>query len=406
MRNLVLLFAVVCGLVIIWTVGNYGYASADEPSAQLNIAFLFGVIALAGLFGHAVSIRLWSRNKFWSICVGLTCGAALVLNLSNSLGALATRNSRTSAENASRIASVRDDRAELARLQKALDQVGPYIPTDQAAVDAAQRAADAATTAKERECGNGDPRQRGRFCREKEDAERAAADALAKATAAKALTDRALRLEGAMQPIQQRLRAAGPVMATNVQGTAIAKLFRRPDDEAEFAATLQQFALAAVVEALIVLAMIAYELLGSDGKASAVRWAKLKAWWSSRRQTTMTAGATSQPITREPLKLVSSQPSASAARTARSAEGAIPKILTAALEPASASRIELAAVYRRYAAECAAAGGPAVTAQQFAEPLASFCKGAGIRTKTEGDLVFLLNVRLAMANQGELQATM
>jgi len=80
-------------------------------------------------------------------------------------------------------------------LQKALERLGSYVATNQAAADAAQRAADAATTAKERECGNGDPKQRGRFCRDKEDAKRLAADALAKATAAKALTDRAVKLE-------------------------------------------------------------------------------------------------------------------------------------------------------------------------------------------------------------------
>jgi hypothetical protein len=42
--------------VVIWTVGNYGYASADDPAARWNIAFLFAVIAAGGLFGHAVSV--------------------------------------------------------------------------------------------------------------------------------------------------------------------------------------------------------------------------------------------------------------------------------------------------------------------------------------------------------------
>jgi hypothetical protein len=59
----------------------------------------------------------------------------------------------------SRIVDARnDDRRELERLEKQLSDLGTYAPTDQAAVDAARRAADAATTAKERECGNGDPK--------------------------------------------------------------------------------------------------------------------------------------------------------------------------------------------------------------------------------------------------------
>jgi hypothetical protein len=75
--------------------------------------------------------------------------------------------------------------------------------------------------------------------------------------------------------------------------------------------------------------------------------------------------------------------------------GSIPKILTAALEPAAGERVEMAEVYRRYNLDCIAAGNSAVSAEQFADPLARFCKGAGIRTKVEGGHVFLLNVRLA-----------
>jgi hypothetical protein len=142
--------------------------------------------------------------------------------------------------------------------------------TDQAAVDAAKLAFDAASTAKDRECGNGDPKQRGRFCRDKEDAEKTAADMLTKATAAKAITDRATRIEADMRPIRDRLRLAGPVQEANVQGNALAKLFRLPDAEAGFFATLQQFGLAAIVELLIVLSMVAFELMGRDARPKLV----------------------------------------------------------------------------------------------------------------------------------------
>ena len=209
MREAVALFGLTCGLIVIWTVGNYGYSSADDPAAKWNMAFLFGVIAAGGLFGHAVAQRAWCYNKLLSLAVYLVCGVALIVNLSNSLGALATRNSRSESETSSKASTIKDDRAELARLQKALDKLGSYVATDQAAVDAAKRALDAASTAMERECGNGDPKQRGRFCRDKEDAEKTAADVLTKATAAKAVTDRAMRIETDMRPIHERLRLAG-----------------------------------------------------------------------------------------------------------------------------------------------------------------------------------------------------
>lgn len=395
MRSAVGMFGIVCGAVVIWTVGNYGYASADDPSARWNIAFLFAVIAAGGLFGHAVSVRIWPINRFWSTCTGVACGAALVINLSNSLGALAGRNSRSAAESASKASVIKEDRTELARLQKVFEKLGPYVVTDKAAVDAAQRAADATTTAKERECGNGDPKQRGRFCRDKEDAERLAADALAKATAARALTDRALKLEADMRPIRERLRTAGPVVEANVQGTAIAKLFRLPDAEAEFAATVQQFALAGVVEALIVLSMVSFELLGRNQRHPAPaselrRPVRLLQWWHSRSAKadtpTIVPDKQSAP---QALKLV-------AVRSER-AVGSIPKILTAALEPATGQRVEMAEVYHRYKLDCAMESIVAVSPEQFADPLKRFCKGAGIRTKVEGDHVYLLNVQLGTA---------
>ena len=45
MRDLVGIFGLVCGAVVVWTVANYGYASADDPAVKWNMAFLFGVIA-------------------------------------------------------------------------------------------------------------------------------------------------------------------------------------------------------------------------------------------------------------------------------------------------------------------------------------------------------------------------
>src|SRR5262245_28943305 len=214
MRELVGIFGIVCGAVVVWTVANYGYASADDPSVKWNMAFLFAVIATGGLFGHAVSVRLWRLSHFWSVIVGLACASALLINLSNSLGALAGKDSRSAAEAASKSTQIRDDRAELVRLQRALDAIGTFTPTDDTAVSAAKRAADAASKSREAECGTTE-KQRGNNCRAREADERTANEALAKATAAKATTDRANHLEAQMQPIRDHLAKAGPVAATN-----------------------------------------------------------------------------------------------------------------------------------------------------------------------------------------------
>ena len=89
MRSLLGAFGLVCGAIVVWTVGNYGYGSSDDPNVKWNMAFLFGAIACGGLFGHAVSARLWRTSKTLSLVIGGVCGIALIVNLSNSLGALA-----------------------------------------------------------------------------------------------------------------------------------------------------------------------------------------------------------------------------------------------------------------------------------------------------------------------------
>ena len=262
MRSAVGIFGVVCGLIVIGLVGRYGFKSTDIEADAWIMAFLFGAIAAGGLFGHAVAVRLWRTSQSASVAVGIVSAVALLLNLSNSLGAIAGRADTVTMERIAKNRSIRAAEAELKRLTDLRTAMPAFVQTDADAVSAAKRAADTATTAKERECGGGDPKQRGRFCRDKEDAEKVAADALAQASAAKATTDRATKLEADAQKQRDKLAELGPLVIVNVQGSAIAKLFRLPDEEADFAATAQQFGVAVVVELIIVMCMIAWEVLG------------------------------------------------------------------------------------------------------------------------------------------------
>jgi len=259
MRSLLGAFGLVCGAIVVWTVASYGYGSSDDPNVKWNMAFLFGAIACGGLFGHAVSARIWRISPSLSIVIGLVCGVALIVNLSNSLGALAGRADKSTIERVGLNKRVKSDEAELARLQRQRDVLPTFVPTDEAAVTAAKRAADTATDNRKAECGNGDPKQRGPNCRQREIDEKDAADKLATATSAKAATERAGKLEASMTTIRQRLASSGPVVTVNVQGSALARLFRLPDTEADFAATVQQFGMAAIVELLIAFALIAWE---------------------------------------------------------------------------------------------------------------------------------------------------
>jgi hypothetical protein len=375
MRELVGIFGLVCGAVVVWTVANYGYSSADDPSVKWNMAFLFAVIATGGLFGHAVSVRLWHRSRFWSVIVGLACAGALLINLSNSLGALAGKDSRSTAEAATKSTQIRDDRAELARLQKALDAIGPYTPTDEAAVSAAKRAADAATKSREAECGTTE-KQRGNNCRAREADERKANEDLAKATGAKASTNRANRLEAQMQPVRDRLAKAGPIAATNVQGNALAKLFRLPDAEAGFMATLQQFGLAAVVEILIVLSMVSFELMAPRTLSAKVIEPAVKP----------EAPKLSAEALFDRPRLVASNP--------ENPVGSVKRILTESLETAKGAKVELAELANRYRAVCKAQSKRACSLEMFTGEVAAFCETVGIKRKTEGEHLYLVDVQL------------
>jgi hypothetical protein len=191
-------------------------------------------------------------------------------------------------------------------------------------------------------------------------------------------------LETDAQKQREKLAELGPLVVVNVQGSAIAKLFRLPDEEADFAATAQQFGVAVVVELIIVMCMIAWEVLGHASPAAARSEEEV----ASRTEDTSPALAPSviPPVPARPkLVAASNDPPA----------GSIPKIMTAALEPATGKRVELEEAFGAYAGACQAEGKRAVPPGQFVDPLKTFCKAAGIRIKEESGHVYLMGVRLA-----------
>jgi hypothetical protein len=379
MRSLLGAFGLVCGAIVVWTVGNYGYGSSDDPAVKWNMAFLFGAIACGGLFGHAVAARLWQVHRDISITIGLVCGAALVVNLSNSLGALAGRADKSTIERIAQNKRVKSDEAELARLQRQREAIPTFAPTDEAAVAAAKRAADTASDNRRRECGNGDLKQRGPNCRQREIDEKAAADKLSTATTAKAATERAARLETAMTAIRQRLAAEGPVVTVNVQGSALARLFRLPDAEADFAVTVQQFGMAAIVELLIAFALIAWEMLRPTGAT------KLTASAVPREPDERSV----EPVSRLAFnarprpKLVSSGPPA----------GGVSDFVVERLETGKGSEIDFGEVYEDYMAWCRKRGAVPLDSEVFADAMKRICERARVRIEARGGTAVFVGLR-------------
>lgn len=388
MRSLLGVFGLVCGAIVVWTVGSYGYASSDDPNVKWNMAFLFGAIACGGLFGHAVAARLWHVNRTLSVTIGLVCGVALIVNLSNSLGALAGRADKSTVERVALNKRIKSDEAEFSRLQRQRDAMPTFAPTDDAAAAAAKRAADTATDNRKAECGNGDPRQRGPNCRQREIDEKDAADKLAATTTSKAATERAARLETTMAAIRQRLASEGPVVTINVQGSALARLFRLPDTEADFAATVQQFGMAAIVELLIAFALIAWEMLRPPVVAT-----------KKAGQATAVASvdAAERPIEiARPLptfkglpkpKLVSSRPPA----------GSVSDYVVARLEGAKGREVEFGEAYEDYSAWCRECSVEALGAELFAEAMKRICEKTRVRIKAKGGTAIFVGLRFAEA---------
>ena len=146
-------------------------------------------------------------------------GLALVISLSNSLGAMAGRGNEQQAERMRVADTVRDLRRGLDRAETERKEL-KFEAADEAAVNAARAKATAATAAKDAEC-----QWRGQRCRDKETAESTALATLEAITRNKAATDRAAKLDSDIATFREKIENAGPVLEANSQGNALARIF-------------------------------------------------------------------------------------------------------------------------------------------------------------------------------------
>ena len=378
MRNAFGIMGLLCGAIVVALVARYGYKTTDDPADALIVAFLYAVIATFGLAGHAFAVYLWRHSKLASLAAGLIAVASLGLNLSNSLGAIAGRQDTAKQERISTNRQIRAAEAELKRLTTLRDGMPVFVTTDDDAAKAAKRAADAATKSREAECDG-----RGRYCRQREDAEKEANNKLTKVAEAKAATDRANKLEADAKVQRDLLAKLGPIVKVEVQGSALAGLFRLPDEEAGFLATAQQFGTAAIVELIILICLIGWEV--------------------SRPKKHPESSVLPMPApTRARAPQIPSPPQPRLVATNPSTPfGSVKRILTDNLESASSTKVELADAAGRYRAVCRAQGRKPVTPEEFAEAVVQFCKEIGIRRRTMSGKVYLLDVQLTALADAE-----
>lgn len=356
MRNAVGIFGLVCGAVIVGIVGRYGFKTTDVEVDAWIMAFFFAVIATAGLGGHAVAARLWGLSKAASIAMAIVCGAALMLNLANSLGAIAGRQDKATMERVATNRDIRAAEAELKRLTELRDAMPAFAVTDQDSVDAAKRTRDTAASRRKAECGENNEK-RGSKCKDREEDETKAAEAVTKTATARAQTARAMKLEADAQTQRDKLTKLGPVVVINIQGSAITKLFRLPDSEAEFAAMAQQFGMAAIAELIVVLCLVSWEILGH-------------------------AVAAARPSTNVPAKTEALAPTRSATSDApvvdaEIAEGDPGTFLSTSLKPGEAVKED--DVCLAYELWCAAHGCMPIPREKFKTAFVMLCMHSGFR---------------------------
>jgi hypothetical protein len=387
---------------VIAIAARYGYKTSDNDFDGYIWAFTYGSVTLGGLFGHSLALRVWRHNKPIGAIVMAVSALALVISLSNSLGAMAGRGNEQQAERMRVADTVRDlrrglDRAETERKDLKFDAA------DEAAVNAARAKATAATAAKEAEC-----KLRGQRCRDKETEESAALAALEAATKNRAATDRAAKLDADIAAFRAAIDKAGPVLEANSQGNALARLFNLPEAKAATLSTYQNLAMAMVIELLIVISLVASEVLDHhETKLPAqVDASELRGGAVAQVATRQTADLVPvreelepdeiQPLLErpKPVRQVTSQ---------REPFGNVIDIVARVMEPCAGSKMELKEAYFAYAQACKEQGKKPFPPAKFASEIKRFCEEARIKIHAEEHGVYLLNVRLKQTEKRELE---
>ncbi len=422
MRTFARFFSLGCGAIVIVIAARYGFKASDNDFDGGMWAFTYGAVTLAGLFGHALGVRAWPNSKLVGALVFAASAFALLISLSNSIGAMAGRGNAQQAERMRVADIVRDARRSLKRAEDEREGL-KFTPADGATVAAAKAKADAATLDKDaahrdydaaKQASDTECLIRGKICLEKEkltagnallwhergQAEASALAALENATQNKAMTDHAAKLDADIAALREKIEKAGPILEANSQGSALARLFGLPDTKAATLSTYQNLAMAVGIEFLIAISLVASEVIGLPEKGPAPAAAGPVA--AARKQDgnienevanpalqieAVPAAKLPKPSPAAPKRLITSKPNPISN---------VAQIMAGVLVPGR-GKVEIAALYAAYSEACAAAGKRSVAASDFPAAMAALCKTLNIRIEVTDTGVYLLKVKLLAA---------
>src|SRR5947208_9874604 len=111
------LFGCLAGLLCVVSVAlaaRYGYKGTDTEIDAVISAIVFGLIALCACLFDAAAVRLWFMgHRSAAATIGVIAAAALVVSVTNSLDAIASRSDRPHAESTRTKHDEADSRAAL-----------------------------------------------------------------------------------------------------------------------------------------------------------------------------------------------------------------------------------------------------------------------------------------------------
>jgi hypothetical protein len=407
MRQGLLVFAAIGGLILVIIAARYGYKLADDPADALVWGFLYGFITLGGLFGHGYALRVWRHDKRAGAFVFAVSGLALVISLSNSLGSMASRGNETTAKRQQVAENVDDLKGQLKAKEKERDGL-KFDPADENTLKTANEAAATATLAKYSECKSG----RGPACIEKENAEKLALEKKAKVAADKAAADQAKKLDNEIKELRKQINEAGPVLETNSQGRMLARLFGFPEQEAAKLLTWQNFGMGIAAELMVVAMTISYEVLTHAHHEVQSQLPVPQAPRAAERAVPIRAREL-EPLEDDPEELEPDEPEPQPllarprpvrqVTSQREPFGNVIDIIAKVMAPAAGSRVEIKEAYFAYAQACKEQGKKPFPPDKFATEIKRFCKEARVKIHAEEHGVYLLNVRLKALKERELE---
>jgi hypothetical protein len=386
------LFGCLAGLLCVVSVAlaaRYGYKGADTEIDGLISATVFGLIALCACLFDAAAVRLWfMKHHAGSVIIGMIAAAALIVTFTNSLGAIAGRADSTQAERVRAKADQAEDRAELARITGERGAL-KFTPTTDDAVKAARDAVATAERIWVAECGNGDPRQRGPNCRQRETEEQSKRDALASVLANKALTERAVQLDADAARVRANLAKAPRVQNANPLGAVLEQMIGAT---AAALTAWQQAIVAGVFELCLVGVMVIYELLGHAKQPIEGRVVDREARGSDDDV------GLGPDIPQLPKPLTPRPRRKAATASSKTKVGSVKAFVLDSVFPGEGECTEMKTLIQGYRAWCTKHDHSPLALREFLDEIEKICRHIGVEIKVGGDQrVYCLGVKLGSA---------